>query len=29
MDEMVVPQAKGADYQKAEIVALMKYLDKI
>ncbi|MGD0803642.1 MAG: dihydrodipicolinate synthase family protein [Candidatus Bathyarchaeia archaeon] len=28
-DEMVVPQAKGADYQKAEIVALMKYLDKI
>jgi len=26
---MVIPQAKGADYQKAEIEALLKHLGKI
>ena len=28
-DEMAAPQAKGADYQKAEIEALLKHLGKI
>jgi hypothetical protein len=28
-DEMGAPQAKGADYQKAEIEALLRHLGKI
>jgi hypothetical protein len=28
-DEMVMPQAKGADYHKNEIKALLKHLGKI